>query len=86
MRFESLNLATHPINPFEVRPEMGDSINVLMIDDDVSLTALFDQFLETEGGFTFTACHDGESGVATAHNNGVRLTFLQMSMSCVRGQ
>ncbi len=45
---------------------LNQPIRILMIDDDVSLSSMLDEFLQSEGGFTFKACHDGTAGVATA--------------------
>lgn len=64
---------------------MNALIDVLMIDDDVSLTSLVDEFLQTEGGFTFTACHDGESGVAAAQGRRFDVIILDVMMPKLNG-
>ncbi|MEM9531704.1 MAG: response regulator [Pseudomonadota bacterium] len=64
---------------------MSGAINVLMIDDDVSLTGLFGEFLETEGGFKFTACHDGEAGVAAALGQPYDIIILDVMMPKLSG-
>lgn len=47
-------------------PGMPELTRVLMIDDDQELTLLFGEYLETEGGFEFSARHNGSEGVAVA--------------------
>ncbi|MEM7707267.1 MAG: response regulator [Pseudomonadota bacterium] len=56
-----------------------------MIDDDVSLTSLFSEFLAAEGGFTFTARHDGKSGVETAIGRSFDVIILDVMIPKMNG-
>ena len=64
---------------------MSQSIRVLMVDDDTELTSLFDEFLQTEGDFTFTARHDGEAGVAAALSQPFDVIILDVMMPKMSG-
>ncbi len=64
---------------------MTSPTKVLMIDDDVSLTSLFEEFLQAEGGFEFAARHDGEAGVAAAVEGGHDVIILDVMMPKLSG-
>lgn len=64
---------------------MSERIKVLMVDDDVHLTGLLDEFLEAEGGFDFVACHDGEAGVAAATRDRFDVIVLDVMMPKLNG-
>ena len=64
---------------------MSDSVRVLMVDDDVGLTSLFDEFLQAEGGFQLTARHDGEAGVAAALSQTFDVIILDVMMPRMNG-
>ena len=64
---------------------MIEPIKVLMVDDDVHLTGLLEEFLEAEGGFDFHACHDGEAGVAAASQNRFDVIILDVMMPKLNG-
>lgn len=66
-------------------PPVNGPIRVLMVDDDVSLTALLEEFLQSEGGFTFAACHNGEAGVATALAQPFDVVVLDVMMPKLNG-
>ncbi|GAB4120540.1 MAG: response regulator [Wenzhouxiangellaceae bacterium] len=64
---------------------VSERIKVLMVDDDVHLTGLLDEFLEAEGGFDFVACHDGEAGVAAATRDRFDVIVLDVMMPKLNG-
>lgn len=65
--------------------DMSERIRVLMVDDDTRLTGLLDEFLETEGGFDFQACHDGETGVAAATGGCFDVIILDVMLPGLNG-
>ena len=65
--------------------DMSERIRVLMIDDDIRLTGLLDEFLQTEGGFDFQACHDGEAGVAAATGERFDVIILDVMLPRLNG-
>lgn len=64
---------------------MAEKIKVLMVDDDVHLTGLLEEFLDAEGGFDFDARHDGEAGVAAASENRYDVIILDVMMPRLNG-
>lgn len=64
---------------------MSENIRILMVDDDDSLTGVFGEFLEAEGGFELTARHDGEAGVAAALSMNFDVIILDVMMPKMNG-
>jgi DNA-binding response OmpR family regulator len=60
------------------------SPNVLLIDDDVELVALLKEYLEQDG-FTVTAVHNGEDGVAAATTGDHAIAVLDVMMPRLNG-
>ncbi len=58
--------------------------NILIIDDDVELTDLLTQYLETEG-FEVVCVHDGESGVKNAINYAFDAIVLDVMLPKLNG-
>lgn len=56
-----------------------DMSKILIIDDDEELTELVSEFLGNEG-FSVTAVHDGESGLAAALSNEYELAILDVML------
>ncbi len=65
--------------------DMSERIRVLMVDDDIHLTELLEEFLETEGGFEFQACHDGQAGVAAATGARFDVIILDVMLPRLNG-
>lgn len=63
---------------------MQENIQLLMIDDDESLTQLLSEYLAVEG-FTLTCCHDGISGLKEARNAHYALILLDVMMPGLTG-
>lgn len=59
-------------------------IPVLLVDDDVELTAMLAQYLKREG-FDAHAVHDGESGVAAAASGRYQIAVLDVMMPGMSG-
>lgn len=57
---------------------------ILLVDDDVDLTSMLNQYLTREG-FEVTAVHDGEAGVAEATSREYALVVLDIMMPKVSG-
>ncbi|MCB1628198.1 MAG: response regulator [Xanthomonadales bacterium] len=64
---------------------MAEAIRILMVDDDVGLTALVAEYLESEGGFAFAARHDGQSGVEAATSQHFDVIILDVMMPKLNG-
>ena len=58
--------------------------NVLLVDDDVELTAMLGQYLEREG-FTVTAVHDGEQGELRALSGDYDMVVLDVMLPRMTG-
>lgn len=59
-------------------------VKVLLVDDDVDLTAMLSQYLVREG-FDVTTVHDGEAGVAEATSDDYALVVLDIMMPRLSG-
>lgn len=59
-------------------------VKILLVDDDVDLTAMLSQYLALEG-FEATVAHDGEAGVAEAISGGYALVVLDIMMPRLSG-
>ncbi len=59
-------------------------VKVLLIDDDVELVGMFQQYLEREG-FQAKAVHDGESGAAEALTGQYAIAILDVMMPRMNG-
>ena len=57
---------------------------VLLVDDDVGLSALLKEYLEGEG-FSADVVHDGETGVARALNGGYAILVLDVMLPRLNG-
>ena len=57
---------------------------LLLVDDDIELTTMLQEYLEREG-FTVTAVNDGESAVKEALNNGYALAVMDVMMPGMSG-
>ena len=64
---------------------MPEPTRVLMIDDDQELSSLFCEYLEAEGGFAFTARHNGSDGVAAALSETFDIIVCDVSMPKMNG-
>src|SRR5260370_41597372 len=58
--------------------------HVLVIDDDVELCALVQEYLRTEG-FSLKAVHDGEQGLKQALTNEYALVVLDVMLPGING-
>lgn len=58
--------------------------NILIIDDDIELTDLLTQYLQTEG-FSVICVHDGDSGVKNAINYGFDAIVLDVMLPKLNG-
>jgi len=58
--------------------------HILIIDDDIELTALLSEFLSIEG-FVTTCCHDGVAGLAKAFDKQIDLILLDVMMPKLNG-
>jgi len=56
-----------------------------MIDDDQELSSLFREYLETEGGFVFTARYDGQDGVTAALSESFDVIVCDVTMPKMNG-
>jgi DNA-binding response OmpR family regulator len=67
-------------------PTRGDweATRILVVDDDVELCELVDQYLRSQG-FEVAAVHDGTSGVTAALEGGYGLVILDVMLPGVRG-
>jgi len=57
---------------------------ILIIDDDIELTALFQEYLAQEG-FQVTACHDGGNGLEMALSGRFALCVLDIMLPDIKG-
>ena len=64
---------------------MGADVRILMIDYDSELTALVEEYLIAEGGFSFVARYDGESGVSAARSQSFDVIILDVMMPGMSG-
>jgi len=64
---------------------MPEPTRILMIDDDQELSSLFCEYLEAEGGFVFTARHDGQDGVAAALSESFDVIVCDVTMPKMNG-
>jgi len=64
---------------------MNKRISVLMVDDDVNLSSMLDEYLETEGGFDFLACQDGQAGLEAASKTIFDIIILDVMMPKLNG-
>ncbi len=60
-------------------------IQVLMIDDDDELTASVRAYFQSEEGFTFASCNDGESGAKAAITEQFDVIILDVTMPKMNG-
>jgi len=58
--------------------------HVLVVDDDIELCGLVQEYLESEG-FTVKAVHDGERGLSEALNNSYALVVLDVMLPGING-
>jgi DNA-binding response OmpR family regulator len=68
------------------KPPLGDwpATRILVIDDDVELCELVDQYLSSQG-FKVEAAHDGTVGIESALNGEYALVILDVMLPGVRG-
>ena len=64
---------------------MPEPTRILMIDDDQELSSLFREYLETEGGFVFTARYDGQDGVTAALSESFDVIVCDVTMPKMNG-
>ena len=66
-------------NPVEWSPT-----RILVVDDDVELCELVDQYLRSQG-FQVDAVHDGATGIASALSNSYAMVILDVMLPGIRG-
>lgn len=65
--------------------DQNTTAHILLVDDDQEFVQLVDEFLTAEGGFTLTARHDGEAGVAAALDNHFDAIVLDVGLPRLNG-
>ena len=63
----------------------SDHIDVLMVDDDVELGELVQQYLTNDGGFNITFCNDSVEGVNLALSTDFNVIILDVGMPKLNG-
>jgi two-component system, OmpR family, response regulator len=66
------------------KPDMSATVKVLLIDDDIELVGMFQEYLEQEG-FQARTVHDGASGAAEALSGQYAIAILDVMMPRMNG-
>lgn len=65
--------------------QSGNTVNVLIVDDDEQFAGLVAEFLAAEGGFSVTMRHDGVAGVSAAVNERFDVIVLDVGLPGLNG-